>query len=167
MPGIPELPIPDSLLASGESPQGAEVFAFWSDAAKRALDQLGEKDREILTRFFVQAQSQDQICAEMSLTETQFRLLKARAKARFGQVGKRELSQRQPESGQSIAPWDRILPVVAHAVAVFGDEKKASHWLTACLPILGDRSPSQLLKRHDGVDLIEQILTRIEHNIPS
>ena len=181
MPGIPELPIPDSLLASGESPQGAEVFAFWSDAARPVLDRLGEKDREILTRFFVQAQSQDQICAEMSLTETQFRLLKSRAKERFGQVGRRDLSQQQPQSGQTIAPWDgqggevaecavdirRILPVVAHAVAVFGDEKKASHWLTACLPILGDRSPSQLLKRHDGVDLIEQILTRIEHNIPS
>jgi putative toxin-antitoxin system antitoxin component (TIGR02293 family) len=60
-----------------------------------------------------------------------------------------------------------ILPVVAHAVAVFGDEKKASHWLATPLPLLGDRSPSQLLEGQEGVDLVEQVLTRIEHNIPS
>ena len=61
----------------------------------------------------------------------------------------------------------RILPVVAHAVAVFGDEQKASHWLATPLPLLGDRSPSQLLEGQEGVDLVEQVLTRIEHNIPS
>jgi hypothetical protein len=32
-----------------------------------------------------------QICFEMELTETQFRLLKSRAKARFGMLGKRRL----------------------------------------------------------------------------
>lgn len=61
----------------------------------------------------------------------------------------------------------RVLPLVAHAVAVFGDENKASHWLTTRLPLLGDCSPAQLLERQEGLDLIEQILTRIEHNIPS
>jgi predicted DNA-binding antitoxin AbrB/MazE fold protein len=61
----------------------------------------------------------------------------------------------------------RILPVVAHAVAVFGDEQKASHWLATPLLLLGDRSPSQLLETAAGVELVEQVLTRIEHNIPS
>jgi putative toxin-antitoxin system antitoxin component (TIGR02293 family) len=62
---------------------------------------------------------------------------------------------------------ERIVPVVAHAVAVFGDEKKASHWLATPLPLLGDRSPSQLLEDQAGIELVEQVLTRIEHNIPS
>jgi putative toxin-antitoxin system antitoxin component (TIGR02293 family) len=62
---------------------------------------------------------------------------------------------------------ERIVPVVAHAVAVFGDEKKASHWLATPLPLLGNRSPSQLLEAQEGIELVEQVLTRIEHNIPS
>jgi hypothetical protein len=39
-------------------------------------------------------QTQEQICAEMNLTETQFRLLKSRAKARFGELGRRALTRR-------------------------------------------------------------------------
>jgi hypothetical protein len=34
-----------------------------------------------------------EICTEMTLTETQFRLLKSRAKSRFGELGKRRLAQ--------------------------------------------------------------------------
>ena len=41
-----------------------------------------------------QEESQDQICREMELTETQFRLLKSRAKARFGELGKKKLQQK-------------------------------------------------------------------------
>jgi hypothetical protein len=33
----------------------------------------------------------------MDLTETQFRLLKSRAKARFGELGKKKLTQRSLE----------------------------------------------------------------------
>ena len=45
------------------------------------------------------------------------------------------------------SPWPRrtIVPVVTHAVAVFGDEAKASHSLTTSLPILDGYSPSELL----------------------
>jgi hypothetical protein len=39
-------------------------------------------------------QPQQQICEEMNLTETQFRLLKSRAKARFGELGRRRLKHR-------------------------------------------------------------------------
>ena len=39
----------------------------------------------------VDEQGQDQICSEMALTETQFRLMKSRAKARFGELGKKKL----------------------------------------------------------------------------
>ena len=56
---------------------------------------------------------------------------------------------------------------MAHAVAVFGDEKKAAHGLVTGLPLLGDRSPAELLDAPEGRERVEQILTRIEHNIPS
>jgi RNA polymerase sigma-70 factor (ECF subfamily) len=55
---------------------------------------LSDRDREILTRFYLDEQTQEQICGEMNLTETQFRLLKSRAKARFGELGRRKLQQK-------------------------------------------------------------------------
>jgi RNA polymerase sigma factor (sigma-70 family) len=60
------------------------------------LRSVSRRDREILTRFYLHEQSQEQICIEMSLTETQFRLLKSRAKARFGEIGKRKLMRKAP-----------------------------------------------------------------------
>ncbi len=59
--------------------------------AERVLRGVSDRDREILTRFYLQEQSQEEICREMGLTETQFRLLKSRAKARFGALGKKKL----------------------------------------------------------------------------
>ena len=61
----------------------------------------------------------------------------------------------------------RLVPVIAHAVAVFGDEQKATHWLSTPLPFFNNRAPQQLLDTEDGLALVEQTLTRIEHNIPS
>jgi len=57
------------------------------------LRQLANRDREILTRFYVHEEAPEQICVEMGLTETQFRLLKSRAKLRFGELGKRRLQK--------------------------------------------------------------------------
>lgn len=61
----------------------------------------------------------------------------------------------------------RLVPVIAHAVAVFGDEQKATHWLSTPLPFFENRAPQDLLETDEGVRLVEQALTRIEHNIPS
>ncbi len=61
----------------------------------------------------------------------------------------------------------RIIPVVAHAVAVFGDEHKAAHWLSTLLPFIDNRTPSDLMETDEGLARVEQLLTRIEHNITS
>ena len=61
----------------------------------------------------------------------------------------------------------RLVPVIAHAVAVFGDEQKATHWLSTPLAILENRAPTELLSSDEGIELVERTLTRIEHNIPS
>jgi len=64
------------------------------ELAMRILRGLNARDREVLTRFYLQEQDPEQICREMGLTETQFRLIKSRAKARFGELGKNRLSRR-------------------------------------------------------------------------
>ncbi len=64
------------------------------DFMREILRQLSDRDREILTRFYLHEETQEEICSEMGLTETQFRLLKSRAKARFGELGKRRLQQK-------------------------------------------------------------------------
>jgi putative toxin-antitoxin system antitoxin component (TIGR02293 family) len=60
-----------------------------------------------------------------------------------------------------------IAPVIAHAVAVFGDEQKATHWLSTPLPLLHNETPAEVLQTKDGIARVEQILIRIEPNIPS
>jgi RNA polymerase sigma-70 factor (ECF subfamily) len=77
-----------------ENPEESAIFRQRTDLIQRVLGELPERDREILTRFYLDEQSQEQICEDMSLTETQFRLLKSRAKARFGELGKKKLAQR-------------------------------------------------------------------------
>jgi RNA polymerase sigma-70 factor (ECF subfamily) len=56
------------------------------------LQRMSLRDREILTRFYLQEQPFRQICAELQLTETQFRLIKSRAKSRFGDLGRRMIT---------------------------------------------------------------------------
>ncbi len=77
-----------------ENPEESAIFRQRTQLIHRVLSELGERDREILTRFYLREQGQEQICSEMALTETQFRLLKSRAKARFGELGKKKLSHR-------------------------------------------------------------------------
>jgi len=55
--------------------------------ARRILKRLSRRDREILERFYLLEQSRAQICFEMQLTETQFRLFKSRAIARCSTPG--------------------------------------------------------------------------------
>ena len=82
------------LVDSRSSPEQAAIFGQRSKLIRRVLAELPERDREILTRFYLREQEQDQICTEMALTGTQFRLMKSRAMARFGKLGKRRLMRR-------------------------------------------------------------------------
>ena len=60
---------------------------------RAVLERMSARDREILTRFYLFEQPQEAICEAMALTETQFRLLKSRAKARFGDLGRKKVVQ--------------------------------------------------------------------------
>ena len=59
-----------------------------AEIASRVFHGVTERDREILGRFYLLEQSPEMICREMELSATQFRLLKSRAKARFGKLGR-------------------------------------------------------------------------------
>ncbi|MGP0073305.1 MAG: RNA polymerase sigma factor [Bryobacteraceae bacterium] len=78
----------------GRNPEQNMAFQQKVDFMLEILGQLSERDRDILTRFYLHEETQEQICDGMNLTETQFRLLKSRAKARFGELGKRKLQQK-------------------------------------------------------------------------
>lgn len=64
----------------------------------QVLKGISRRDREILIRFYLHEQPQEKICEEMGLSETQFRLLKSRAKARFGDNGKKRLTRKNLEN---------------------------------------------------------------------
>jgi RNA polymerase sigma factor (sigma-70 family) len=68
---------------------------------RRTLGELAPRDREILERFYLHEQTQEQICEEMNLTACQFRNLKSRAKARFAELV--EHSRRRTKLFRSMA----------------------------------------------------------------
>lgn len=75
-------------------PERSAIERQNEELAFRVLRSIAQRDREVLTRFYLREQSAEEICREMHLTETQFRLMKSRAKARFGELGKRRFSRR-------------------------------------------------------------------------
>jgi RNA polymerase sigma-70 factor (ECF subfamily) len=75
-----------------QNPEQEAMIRQKAELMESALSALSERDREILVRFYLKEQAQEQICREMDLTETQFRLLKSRAKAKFGEIGKKKLA---------------------------------------------------------------------------
>jgi RNA polymerase sigma factor (sigma-70 family) len=72
-----------------DNPEKSLLSRQRAEIARKVMTGISRRDREILQRFYVDEQPQEQICQEMGLTYNQFRLLKSRAKARFGDLGKR------------------------------------------------------------------------------
>jgi RNA polymerase sigma-70 factor, ECF subfamily len=77
-----------------ESPEESVISSERVELMEAVLRSISQRDREILTRFYLMEQTQEEICAEMDLSDTQFRLLKSRAKARFGALGRKALTHR-------------------------------------------------------------------------
>jgi RNA polymerase sigma-70 factor (ECF subfamily) len=80
------------------SPENEMIFQERRDLVRWTLAQLSEREREILSRFYMQEQTQQQICLEMGLTHTQYRLLKWRSKAHFGQLSRKQMTSRHLRS---------------------------------------------------------------------
>ena len=60
---------------------------------KEVLRKMSARDRDVLTRFYLREESPERIRTEMGLTETQFNLLKSRAKARLTELVQRKLAR--------------------------------------------------------------------------
>jgi RNA polymerase sigma factor (sigma-70 family) len=75
------------------SPEEGAIRSQNSQIMEDILRDCSRRDREILTRFYLLEQSQEQICEEMGLNDTQFRLLKSRAKQRFSDEGRRRMAK--------------------------------------------------------------------------
>ncbi len=63
------------------------------DIMERVMLGMTLREREILTRFYLLEQAPEHICKEMRISMTQFRLMKSRAKGRFGALGRATLGQ--------------------------------------------------------------------------
>lgn len=83
----------DAIPDSRRNPEQNVAFRQMVELMKGILRGLGDRDREILTRFYLYEESQQEICRDMDLSENQFRLLKSRAKARFSVMGRRKLQR--------------------------------------------------------------------------
>jgi RNA polymerase sigma factor (sigma-70 family) len=89
-----DLDLGTAVMDLNRDPEETAIRRQHEQIARRVFNSISKRDREILSRFYLLEQSQERICAEMNLTETQFRLLKSRAKARFGELGRRRLGRR-------------------------------------------------------------------------
>ena len=93
---------------AASNPEQNAIQRETQEIALKVLKSISARDREILIRFYLEEQTPDQICSEMGLTETQFRLLKSRAKARFGELGRRKVTKRIVRFDEN---WWRLLPL--------------------------------------------------------
>ncbi len=75
------------------NPEQNVAFGQKVELMKTILRGLGDRDREILTRFYLYEETQETICRDMDLSVNQFRLLKSRAKAKFAVLGRRKLQR--------------------------------------------------------------------------
>ena len=80
------------------NPESAAIKHQQEEIAARILNSLPEQHREVLVRFYLDGHSAEQIQSDLNLTETQFRLIKSRAKARFGELCRARFGKRtEPE----------------------------------------------------------------------
>jgi RNA polymerase sigma-70 factor, ECF subfamily len=85
-----------SLILSDErlDPEHMAIEQQRTEVAQEVLQSLAPRDREVLVRFYLQEQAPADICREMGLSATQFRVTKSRAKERFGEIGRARLGRR-------------------------------------------------------------------------
>ena len=82
------------LASPSATPEQEMVSQEQRELVRLTLIRLSEREAEILTRFYLQEQTEMQIRSEMELTHTQYRLLKWRSKARFEQLSRKQLASR-------------------------------------------------------------------------
>jgi len=80
------------LACPSATPEQEMVSREQKELVRLTLTRLSEREAEILSRFYLQEQTEMQIRSAMNLTHTQYRLLKWRSKARFEQMSRKHLA---------------------------------------------------------------------------
>jgi RNA polymerase sigma factor (sigma-70 family) len=75
----------------GDDPEAEAIARENRSIALRILTDLPARDRDVLIRFYLHGEPAERIQADLSLTPTQFRLIKSRAKQRFTEQCKHQL----------------------------------------------------------------------------
>jgi RNA polymerase sigma-70 factor, ECF subfamily len=97
------------LIDDGESPEERVIAIEKVALMRELLDQVDDRDRELLVRFYLHEHRVEDICADLRITSDQFRLLKSRAKIRFGELGRRVLARRAFSKFQGNQKFREIL----------------------------------------------------------
>jgi len=80
----------------GLDPEALAIRRQQIEVAARILNALPSRDRQVLVRFYLKREPATKIQEELALSETQFRLIKSRAKQRFAGMVKARMSYRPP-----------------------------------------------------------------------
>jgi len=83
------------LACPSATPEQEMVSREQRELVRLTSTRLSGREAEILSRFYLQEQSELQIRKEMDLTHNQYRLLKWRSKARFEQLSRKQLVNRR------------------------------------------------------------------------
>ncbi len=83
------------------NPEEAFVTRQCQRQVKRVLDELRPKDRDLLSKIFLEEQDKDQVCHEFGVDREYLRVLLYRARHRFRALLESEKDHRRPESVKS------------------------------------------------------------------
>jgi RNA polymerase sigma-70 factor, ECF subfamily len=101
------LDVYDALRDARPDPEQQATASQLTEIIRAVLARMRFQDKEVLFRFYVNGEPAEKICVEMGLTETQFRLLKSRAKDKFAKRAGAVLQLRKPlahATGSEAAP---------------------------------------------------------------
>jgi RNA polymerase sigma factor (sigma-70 family) len=88
-----ETPVePESMPGGGWVPPEAQVLEM-REIISVTLAELSNRDRELLTAFYLAERSKEEICQSLGMTDTQFRVALFRAKDRFRSAYRKSLKR--------------------------------------------------------------------------
>lgn len=85
--GIVDDRIPDSR----DTPEGQLIEKNHMELMVRVLKEMKPLEQELLRRFYLHGHSPEQICRDLSMSDTRYRLLKSRAKAQLVEATQRAM----------------------------------------------------------------------------
>ncbi len=166
------------------NPEAEGTRAQKSALMKGALAGLSDRDREVLVRFYLREQPQEQICREMGLSITQFRLVLVRSKTMVAEMAKKKLASsglfplpaRDPVGSDEVHKAEGeqdaysliqtpVVSLLMEAAAAFQDIETGRAWLSTPMQSLGNVAPLTLFSTAAGREIIANELGLIQNGM--